>query len=122
MDAQFVINQDSVEFERVRADMDVDDRLPSPPPSRPLPADKAALHPANTRLNTDRERRHTYFGLYDGEEAKDLRAMHATASSANMRRKELARHDSAEDFCRLKARRCTAMDWIFILAYCFAIP
>ncbi len=27
-----------------------------------------------------------------------------------------------EDFCRLKARRCTAMDWIFILAYCFAIP
>ena len=33
-----------------------------------------------------------------------------------------ARHDSAEDFCRLKARRYTAMDWIFILAYCFAIP
>ena len=32
-----------------------------------------------------------------------------------------ARHDSAEDFCRLKARRCTAMDRIFIPAYCFAI-
>ena len=32
-----------------------------------------------------------------------------------------ARHDSAEDFCRLKARRCTTMDRIFILAYCFAI-
>ena len=26
-----------------------------------------------------------------------------------------ARHDSAEDVCRLKARRCTAMTWIFIL-------
>ena len=36
--------------------------------------------------------------------------------------KVLARQDSAEDFCRLNARRCTAMDWIFILAYCFAIP
>ena len=35
---------------------------------------------------------------------------------------ERARHDSAEDFCRLKARRCTVMAWIFILAYCFAIP
>ena len=32
-----------------------------------------------------------------------------------------ARQDSAEDFCRLKARRCTAMDRIFIPAYCFAI-
>ena len=32
-----------------------------------------------------------------------------------------ARRDSAEDFCRLKARRCTAMTWIFIPAYCFAI-
>jgi len=28
-----------------------------------------------------------------------------------------ARHDSAEDFCRLKARRCRAMSWIFIPAY-----
>ena len=35
---------------------------------------------------------------------------------------DMARHDSAEYSCRLKARRCTAMDWIFILAYCFAIP
>ena len=35
---------------------------------------------------------------------------------------EEAGHDSAEDFCRLKAPCCTAMDWIFILAYCFAIP
>ena len=34
----------------------------------------------------------------------------------------LARHASAEDFCRLKAPCCTAMDWIFIPAYCFAIP
>ena len=33
-----------------------------------------------------------------------------------------ARHDFTDDFCRLKAQRCTAMDWIFILAYCFAIP
>ena len=32
-----------------------------------------------------------------------------------------ARRDSAEDFCRLKARRCTAMGSIFIPAYCFAI-
>ena len=32
-----------------------------------------------------------------------------------------ARHDSAEDFYRLKARRCTAMSRIFIPAYCFAI-
>ena len=32
-----------------------------------------------------------------------------------------ARHDSAEDLCRLKARRCTGMDRIFIPAYCFAI-
>ena len=35
---------------------------------------------------------------------------------------KFARHESAEDFCRLKARRCTAMDWIFIPAYSFAIP
>ena len=33
-----------------------------------------------------------------------------------------ARHDSAEDLSRLKAPRCTAMDWILIPAYCFAIP
>ena len=33
-----------------------------------------------------------------------------------------ARRDSAEDFCRLKAPRCTAVAWIFIPAYCFAIP
>lgn len=33
-----------------------------------------------------------------------------------------ARHDSAVDFCRLKAPWCTAMDWIFISAHCFAIP
>ena len=26
---------------------------------------------------------------------------------------QVARHDSAEDFCRLKAPCCTAMDWIF---------
>ena len=32
------------------------------------------------------------------------------------------RRDFAEDFSRLKARRCTAMAWIFIPAYCFAIP
>ena len=36
--------------------------------------------------------------------------------------KTIARHDSAEDFRRLKARRCTAMDWIFIPAYCFVVP
>ena len=33
-----------------------------------------------------------------------------------------ARHDSAEDFCRLKAPCCTAKAWIFIPAYCFAVP
>ena len=33
-----------------------------------------------------------------------------------------ARRDSAEDFCRLKAPRRTAMAWIFIPAYCFALP
>ena len=33
-----------------------------------------------------------------------------------------ARHGSAEDFCRLKAPCCTAMDWIFIPAHCFALP
>ena len=32
-----------------------------------------------------------------------------------------AHHDSAEDFFRLKAARCTAMAWVFIPAYCFAI-
>ena len=30
-----------------------------------------------------------------------------------------ARHDSAQDFCRLL---CTAMSWIFIPAYSFALP
>jgi len=30
-----------------------------------------------------------------------------------------ARHDSAEEFCRLNARLCTAMAWIFIPAHCF---
>ena len=34
----------------------------------------------------------------------------------------IARHDSAEDFSRMYARRCTATDRIFIPAYCFAIP
>ena len=33
-----------------------------------------------------------------------------------------ARHDSAEDFSRLGALLFTAMGWIFIPAYCFAIP
>ena len=33
-----------------------------------------------------------------------------------------ARQDSAEDFCRLKAPCCTAIDWIFIPAHCFALP
>ena len=33
-----------------------------------------------------------------------------------------ARRDSAEGFSRLKARRCTAMAWIFIPAHCLAIP
>ena len=33
-----------------------------------------------------------------------------------------ARQDSAEDCCRLKAPYCTAMDWLLIPAYCFAIP
>ena len=33
-----------------------------------------------------------------------------------------ARHDSAEDFSRLDALLFTAMDWIFIPAYCFALP
>ena len=36
--------------------------------------------------------------------------------------KRQARRDSAEDFCRLKAPCCTAMAWIFIPAYCFALP
>ena len=31
-------------------------------------------------------------------------------------------HDSEEDFCRLDALLCTATAWIFIPAYCFAIP
>ena len=31
-----------------------------------------------------------------------------------------ARRDSAEDFSRLNALLCTAMDWILITAYCFA--
>ena len=33
-----------------------------------------------------------------------------------------ARHDSAEHFSRKKVQHCTAMGWIFIPAYCFAIP
>ena len=33
-----------------------------------------------------------------------------------------ARHDFGDDFCQLKAPCCTAMYWIFIPAYCFAIP
>ena len=36
--------------------------------------------------------------------------------------KTIARQDSAEDFSRLNALLCTATDWIFIPAYCFAIP
>ena len=34
----------------------------------------------------------------------------------------VARRDSAEDFSRLNALLFTAMAWIFIPAYCFAIP
>ena len=34
----------------------------------------------------------------------------------------LARRDSAEDFSRLSALLFTATDWIFIPAYCFALP
>ena len=37
-------------------------------------------------------------------------------------RADAARQDSAEDFCRLKAPRCAAMDRILIPASCFAIP
>jgi len=33
-----------------------------------------------------------------------------------------ARHDSAEHFSRLDALQCTAMAWIFIPAYCSAVP
>ena len=33
-----------------------------------------------------------------------------------------ARQDSAEDFSRLNALLCTATDWIFIPAYCSALP
>ena len=33
-----------------------------------------------------------------------------------------ARHDFAEDFSRLNALLCTAIGWIFIPAYCFAVP
>ena len=33
-----------------------------------------------------------------------------------------ARQDSAEDFSRLDALLFTAMAWIFIPAYCFALP
>ena len=33
-----------------------------------------------------------------------------------------ARQDSAEDFSRLNALLFTAMGWIFIPAYCFAVP
>ena len=33
-----------------------------------------------------------------------------------------ARRDSAEDFSRLNALLFTAMAWIFIPAYCFAVP
>ena len=36
--------------------------------------------------------------------------------------KAYARHDSAEDFSRLDALLFTAMAWIFIPAYCFALP
>ena len=32
------------------------------------------------------------------------------------------RRDSAEDFSQLNALLCTARDWIFIPAYCFATP
>ena len=48
--------------------------------------------------------------LQRGEEA--VLAYHAS----------IARHDSAEDFCRLNALLCTAVGWIFIPAYCFALP
>ena len=34
----------------------------------------------------------------------------------------VARQDSAEHFCRLEAPCCTAMGWLFIPAYCFAVP
>ena len=45
-----------------------------------------------------------------------------TARASGFRwHKEPARRDSAKDFCRLKVQRCTAMDWILISAYCFAI-
>ena len=33
-----------------------------------------------------------------------------------------ARRDSAEHFSRLKVQCCTAMAWIFIPVYCFAVP
>ena len=42
------------------------------------------------------------------------------ARVAEIRAAAEARQDSAEDFSRLNALRCTAMDWVLILAYCFA--
>ena len=53
-----------------------------------------------------------------------LPALHVGGKRATLARfpnANPARHGSAEAFSRLKARRCTAMDRIFIPAYCFAI-
>ena len=55
----------------------------------------------------------------------DLHDVHLStfpASPLTMKTARLcARQGSTEDFSRLKARRCTAMAWVFIPAYCFAI-
>ena len=50
------------------------------------------------------------------------RSSYVAQDTVNFHVKTPACHDAVEDFCRLKARHCTAMDMIFIPAYCFAIP
>ena len=56
--------------------------------------------------------------LCPGGKAKDV----TEANKEEYVQKMVARHDSAEDFCRdfcrLNVQRCTAMDWVLIPAYC----
>ena len=51
-----------------------------------------------------------------------VRACYQQLRAGQFRWPRQARQDSAEDFSRLNALLFTAMAWIFIPAYCFAIP
>ena len=90
-----------------------------------LPPQLTPLSSQLTRPNPRLDLRRHHYGAHELPDPVRPRPLPRVVppESGGRRRGLQARHDSAEYFCRLKARRCTAShgDSIFIPAYCFAI-